>query len=93
MLVKLTSFVLQEFKDWRKSNQVNMNEEFSRVNPVTEELEIFIPKDLDSRLTLAQKRLPKTIEKYETLCMVMESIIELKEKKAIQLKKYDKTLK
>lgn len=70
-----------------------MNDEFSRVNPITEELETFIPQDLDSRLTLAQRRLPKTIEKYETLCLTMESILELKDKRAVQQKKYDKTLK
>lgn len=70
-----------------------MTEEFSRVHPLTEELDIFIPKDMETRLTLAQKRLPKTIEKYETLCVQMKSMIELKEKRAMQQKKYDATLK
>lgn len=78
---------------WRRAKSPNLNEEFERVNPQTEELEAFIPKDLDSRIEQIKDRLPSSIEKYDVLCSVMEKTIRLKEARAIEMKRYSDTLK
>lgn len=63
------------------------------MNPQTEDLESFIPKDLDDRIDLLKKRLPQSIEKYNTLCSIMDKAIRLREARAIELKNYNNTLK
>ncbi|CEP09413.1 hypothetical protein [Parasitella parasitica] len=82
-----------EFSAWRRAKSPNLDEEFERVNPQTEELEAFIPKDLDSRIELIKNKLPSAIEKYDALCSVMEKTIRLKEAQAIEMKLYNDTLK
>ncbi|KAI8638732.1 hypothetical protein BD408DRAFT_477526 [Parasitella parasitica] len=82
-----------EFLAWRRAKSPNTYEEFERANPQTEELEAFIPKDLDSRIELIKNRLPSAIEKYDALCSVMEKTIRLKEAQAIEMKLYNDTLK
>lgn len=70
-----------------------MNEEFERVNPQTEELEAFIPKDLDSRIEQIKARLPRSIQNYDSLCGIMDRTIKLKEARALEMKRYNETLK
>lgn len=82
-----------EFVAWRRAKTPCVNEEFVRVNPQTEDLESFIPKDLDDRIDLLKKRLPQSIEKYNTLCSIMDRAIRLREARAIELKNYNNTLK
>ncbi|KAK4520835.1 60S ribosomal protein L34B [Mucor velutinosus] len=82
-----------EFLAWRRAKLPNLEEEFVRVNPQTEELETFIPKDLDSRIEQIKSSLPSSIEKYDTLCSVMEKTIRLKEARAIEMRLYNDTLK
>ncbi|KAI8368548.1 hypothetical protein BD560DRAFT_399071 [Blakeslea trispora] len=82
-----------EFSAWRRAKSPDLNEEFIRANPQTDELEAFIPKDLDAQVTTIQKRLPKSIEKYDTLCSIMERNIRLNQARAVEMKKYNDTLK
>ncbi|KAI8084373.1 uncharacterized protein B0P05DRAFT_535334 [Gilbertella persicaria] len=82
-----------EFSAWRRAQSPHTEEEFIRANPQTEDLEVFIPKDLDSRIEQIQKRLPKSIEKYDMLCSIMERTIRLNEARALEMKKYNDTLK
>jgi hypothetical protein len=56
-------------------------------------LEGFIPKDLDDCVEQVKKRLPQSIEKYDVLCSIMERSIRLKEARAIEMRKYNDTLK
>lgn len=78
---------------WRRAKSPLVDEEFVRVNPHTEHLESFIPKDLNDRITEMKKRLPQSIEKYDELCNVMDRCIRLKEARALEMKKYNDTLK
>lgn len=86
-------FCLQEFVAWRRAKTPSVDEEFIRVNPQTEDLEGFIPKDLDDRIEQVKKRLPQSIEKYDMLCSIMERSIRLKEARAAEMQKYNDTLK
>ncbi|KAI8330258.1 hypothetical protein EDC96DRAFT_528764 [Choanephora cucurbitarum] len=82
-----------EFSAWRRAKSPDLNEEFIRANPQTEELEAFIPKDLDAQVETIRKRLPKSIEKYDLLCSIMERTIRLNQARAVEMKKYNDTLK
>ncbi|CEG73425.1 hypothetical protein RMATCC62417_08812 [Rhizopus microsporus] len=83
-----------EFAAWRKGAHVpSSEEEFIRTNPNTEELDPYIPQDLDARIEAVRNRLPKSIEYYERLCCTMERMIQLKEARIQELKQYHTTLK
>ncbi|KAG2208684.1 hypothetical protein INT47_007783 [Mucor saturninus] len=82
-----------EFVAWRRAKSPLVDEEFVRLNPHTEDLESFIPKDLNDRLNEMKKRVPQSIEKYDELCNVMDRCIRLKEARALEMKKYNNTLK
>ncbi|KAI8992008.1 hypothetical protein BDF20DRAFT_812860 [Mycotypha africana] len=82
-----------DFAAWRKAKLPDLREDFERLHPQTEELEGFIPKDLDERIKQVKERLPKTIEKYDALCSIMENMIHLKEARAKKMKQYKDNLR
>ncbi|KAI9265711.1 hypothetical protein EDC94DRAFT_603892 [Helicostylum pulchrum] len=92
---EVVSFLTEqtEFVSWRRAKSPIVEEEFIRVNPHTDDLEGLIPKDLDDRIEHIRKRLPESIEKYDSLCSVMDRCIRLKEARALEMKRYNDTLK
>ncbi|KAG0171107.1 Sorting nexin mvp1 [Apophysomyces sp. BC1034] len=81
-----------ELLAWRRANPPTTDEEFIRKAPNTDELEGYIPSDLDDRLVKLQRKLPKIVGHYSTMCLVMERMIRLTEAHGTEYVRYSITL-
>ncbi|KAF7725871.1 Sorting nexin mvp1 [Apophysomyces ossiformis] len=81
-----------ELLAWRRANPPTTDEEFVRKSPNTDELEDYIPSDLDDRLAKLENKLPRIVEHYTMMCLVMERMIRLTEAHGTEYVRYSITL-
>ncbi|KAI9027197.1 hypothetical protein CLU79DRAFT_698257 [Phycomyces nitens] len=81
-----------ELLAWRKANPPVIDEEFVRVHTEANALEAYIPHDLEDRLEKLEKQLPKMVEHYHNMCIMMEKMIQLQQVYGTELVRYSITL-